>query len=105
LPAQLAVIIRRAFPDAERRQMRRLERTDLPLVHGVIGNAVDADLAVTPGLRARPLDTFVKVLCLARRPDVEIARRAPCPTRVDANANIAVRYPFFWVDQFPVLIF
>ena len=102
---KLAVKIGRAFPDAQRGQMRRLQRADLPLVHGVIGNAVDADFAVAPALRAGPFDAVVKVLRLARRPDVESARRAPGAARVDAHQNISVRNPFLRVDQFPVLVF
>jgi hypothetical protein len=48
VPAQLPVIVARAFPDAHRRQVRRLKRADIPLVHRVIGNAVDADLSIAP---------------------------------------------------------
>ncbi len=66
MPAQFAVVIRRAFPDAQGGKMRRLERADRPLIHGVIGYAVDTDFAVTPRLRAGPFDTLVKILSFAR---------------------------------------
>ena len=102
--AELAVIVGRAFPDAQRGEMRRVERGHLPLVHGVIGDAVHADLAVAPGLRAGPLDAVVEVLRLARRPHVEIAGRAAGAARVDAHAGIAVRHPFLRIDQLPVLV-
>ena len=105
MTAQLAVIVGRAFPDAQRGEMRRIERRDLPLVHGVVGDAVDADLAVAPGLRAGPLDARIEILRLARRPHVEMAGRTPGAARVDAHAGIAVRHPFLRIDQFPVLIF
>ena len=105
MTAQLAVIVGRAFPDAQRGEMRRIERRDLPLVHGVVGDAVDADLAVAPGLRAGPFDALIEILRLARRPDVEMAGRTPGAARVDAHAGIAVRHPFLRIDQFPVLIF
>src|SRR5262245_62989541 len=85
---ELAVIVGGAVPDAQRGEMRRLERGDLPLVHGVIGNAVDADLAVAPRLRARPLHALVEVLRLARGPHVEMAGRAPGAARIDAHAGI-----------------
>ena len=104
MAAELAVIVRRTLPDAQRGEMRRLERADLPLVHRVVGDAVDADLAVAPRLRAGPLDASVEVLRLARRPDVEVTRRAPGAARVDAHADIAVRHPFLRIDQLPVLI-
>jgi protein-disulfide isomerase-like protein with CxxC motif len=96
--AQLAVIVGRAFPDAQRGEVRRFQRAHVPLVHRVIGNAVDADLAVAPGLRAGPLDAFVKVLRLARRPHVERARRTPGTARVDAHQSKSVRDPFLWID-------
>src|SRR5665213_965465 len=85
--------------------MRRLQCADLPLVHGVIGNAADADFAAAPVLRAGPFDAVVKVLRLARGPDVEMARRASGAARVDAYQNKSVRNPFLRVDQFPVLVF
>ena len=103
--AELAVIVGRAFPDAQRGEMRRAERGHLPLVHGVIGDAVDADFAVAPGLRAGPLDAPIEILRLAWRPHVEMAGRTPGAARVDAHAGIAVRHPFLRIDQFPVLIF
>src|SRR5439155_2040166 len=80
------------------------EGADLPLVHSVIRDAVDADLAVAPGLRAGPLDALIEILRLARRPHVEIAGRTPGATRVDAHAGIAVRHPLLRIDQLPVLI-
>ena len=82
-----------------------LSARHLPLVHGVIGDAVDADFAVAPGLRAGPLDAPIEILRLARRPHVEMAGRAAGAARVDAHAGIAVRHPFLRIDQFPVLIF
>jgi hypothetical protein len=103
--AHLAIIIGCPLPDAQGSKMRRLERAHLPLVHGVIGNTVDADFAVAPGLRARPFDALVKVLRLARRPHVEIAWRASGAARVDPHAGIAVRHPFLRIDELPVLIF
>src|SRR5665213_3980187 len=84
--------------------MRRLERAGLPLVHGVIRNAVDADFAVAPILRAGPLDTLIEILRLARRPDVEKAGRAPRAARVDAHQSITVGNPFLGIDQLPVLV-
>src|ERR1019366_7699777 len=71
---ELAVIVGRAFPDAQRGEVRRSERARVPLVHGVIGDTVDADLTIAPALRAGPFDAFVNILSLARRPYVEIAR-------------------------------
>ncbi len=102
--AKLAVIIRRALPDAQRRKMLRPQRRRLPLVHRVVRDAVDADLAVRPRLHARPFDARGNVLRLARRPHFQIARRAPGAARVDAQADIAVRHPFLRVEQLPVLV-
>ena len=105
MPAQLAVIIGRAFPDAQGGKMRRLERADRPLIHRVIGDAVDADFAVAPRLRARPFDALIKILRFARRPDVEEPGRSSGAARIDTQTDIAVRHPFLRIDQFPVLIF
>ena len=101
---ELAVIIRRAFPHAQRGEMRRIESAGIPLVHRIVRDAVDADLAVAPALRAGPFDALIDILRLARRPHVEFARRAPGAARVDAHAGIAVRHPFLRIDQFPILI-
>jgi len=102
--AEFTVVVAGAFPDAQRGEVRRPQRAGVPLVHGVIGDAVDADFAVAPALRAGPLDAFVNVLRLSRRPDIEHAGRASGAARVDAHAGIAVRHPFFGIDQFPILI-
>src|ERR1700733_7644899 len=72
--AELAIVIGRAFPDAQSGEMRRGEGGDRPLVHRVIGNAVDADLAVAPRLGARPFDALIEIHGFARRPHVEHAR-------------------------------
>ena len=63
---QLSIVVRRPLPDAHRRQMGRPECADIPLVHRIIRNAVDADLAIAPGLCARPFNALVKVLRFPR---------------------------------------
>jgi len=80
-------------------------RADHPLVHRIIRDAVDADLAVRPGLRARPFDTSREVLRLASRPRVEKAGRAAGSARVDPHTCVAVRHPALGIDQLPVLVF
>ena len=102
--AEIAIVISGALPDADRGQVRWLEHRDLPLVHRVVGDAVQPDLAVTPGLLGRPLDAVVEVLGLAGRPDVEVPGRAAGAARVDADADVAIRYPLLRVDHFPVLV-
>src|SRR3990170_8454482 len=84
--------------------MRRPQRADLPLVHRVVRNAVDADLAVAPGLGAGPFDAIVKVPRLTWRPTVEYPWRAASAARVDAHDRVAVRNPLLRIDQFPVLV-
>src|SRR5262249_57211480 len=101
---ELAVVVGEPFPDAERGEVRRPQRADLPLVGGEIGDAVEADLAGRPRPRAGPFDTVVKVLRFARRPDVDHAGRAPGAARIDAHTGIAVRHPLLRVDQLPDLI-
>src|SRR5262249_4430527 len=71
--AQLPIIIGRALPDAESGKVPRPERPGLPLVHRIIGDAVDADPAAAPGLRARPFDALIEILRFARRPHIESA--------------------------------
>src|SRR5829696_5115683 len=62
----VAIPIGGALPDAHGGEMRRLQRRHVPLVDAVIGDAVEPDLAVRPGLHAGPLDAIVEVLGLAR---------------------------------------
>ena len=101
---QIAVEVGRAFPDAHRREMGRLQGRDLPLVHGVVRNAVDADLAVGPGRHAGPFDAVVEILRLARRPKIHEARRAAGTAGIDADHRVAVGHPFLGVDDLPVLV-
>jgi hypothetical protein len=103
--AHIPVVIRRTLPDADRREMRRLQRRHVPLVHRVIRNAVHADLAGAPILRRGPFDADVDVARLARRERIEITRRAAGAAGVDADNDVAVGHPLFGVDHLPVLIF
>src|SRR5690242_8669881 len=84
--------------------MRRTQGAHDPLVHRIIRDAVDPDLAVAPTLRSGPLDAVVKIPAFARAPDVEHARRAAGAARVDADADIAIRHPLLRIDQLPVLV-
>src|SRR5262249_23773568 len=70
----IAVPIGGTFPDAHGGEMRRLQRSDGPLVDAVVGNTVESDLAVRPGVNARAFDTIVKVFCLAGRKVVDESR-------------------------------
>src|ERR1700733_1228890 len=63
----VAIPVGRPLPDTHRLQMRRLERSDVPLVDAVIRHAVQADIAVGPGLNAGPLDALIEIAGLARR--------------------------------------
>src|SRR2546430_14769892 len=83
--AGVAVVVGGPPPDADRGEVRRLLGRHLPLVHRVVGDAREADLAVAPGLPGRPLDAVVEVFRLAGRPEVEDAGeigRASCRERV-----------------------
>ena len=100
----VAVEIRGAFPGADGGQMLGLQRRRLPLVLGIVGDAVEADLAVRPGLHARPVDALRKILCLAQRPDVDDAGRAPRAAAVDPDADVPVGHPFLRIDDLPALI-
>src|SRR6185312_17497817 len=75
--AELAVEVGEAFPHADRGKMLRLQARDLPLIDRVIGDAGQADLAVRPRLLARPFDAVGEVVRLARRPVLDVTRRAP----------------------------
>ena len=66
--AEFAIEVGEPFPDADGGEVLGLQARDLPLVDGVVGDAAQADLAVRPGLAARPFDAVVEVLGLARRP-------------------------------------
>src|SRR5499433_2184269 len=100
----VAVPVGGALPDAHGRQVRRLQRRLVPLVDAVIGNAVEPDLTVRPGLHAGPLDAVVEILGLARREMIDDAGRATAAAGVDAHAGIVVRHPFLGIDHFPALV-
>ena len=63
-----------ALPEADRGEMLGLQRGRLPLVLGVVRDAVQSDLAVRPWLHAGPFDALRQILRLAERPDVDDAR-------------------------------
>src|SRR5204862_1728673 len=100
----VAVPIGGALPDAHGGEMRRAQRGDVPLVDAVVGNAVEPDLAVAPGLHAGPFDAVVEVLGLARREVVDRSGRTTAAARIHPHAGVAVRHPSLRVDHFPVLI-
>src|SRR5262249_11296035 len=83
--AAIPIAVRGPLPYADRRQVRRLERRHQPLVHGVVRDAVQPDLAVAPVLRGRPFDAVVQVANLPSRPRVEHSGRAPRAPAVDAD--------------------
>ena len=98
VPAKLTVVVGGAFPDAHGGEVRWLQGADLPLVHCVIGNAVDTDFAVAPALRARPLDALVEILRLAHRPHIETAGGTTGAARVDTYTCISFRHPFLRIN-------
>src|ERR1700726_951037 len=55
----VAIPVGGALPDAHGGKMRRFARRDVPLIDAVIGNAVETDLAVRPGLHTGPFDAVV----------------------------------------------
>src|SRR5690348_8244558 len=101
---EVAVEVGEALPNADGGEVLRLQVRHLPLVDRVIGDAAQADFAVRPGLDAGPFDAVVEVPGLARRPMLDIAGRPAAAARVDAHADIAVRYPFLGVADFPALV-
>ena len=102
--SHVAIPVGGALPDAHRGKMRRLQRGHVPLVDGVIRNAVEAHLAVRPRLHAGPLDAVVEVLRLARSEVIDEAGRTAGAARIDAHADVAVGHPFFRIDDLPALI-
>jgi hypothetical protein len=44
------------------------------------------------------------IVRLAQRPDVDHAGRAARAAAIDADADIAIRHPFLWIDHLPALI-
>ena len=50
-----------------------VERGDIPLAHGKVGNSAQADVATTPRLYTRPLDHVIKRIRLNGSKNIEIA--------------------------------
>ena len=103
--AELAIEVGEALPHADGGEMLRLQARHLPLVDGVVGDAGKADLAVRPRLHAAPFDAVGEVPGLARRPVLDISRRAAATARVHTHDDIAVRHPLLRIADFPALIF
>ena len=61
----VAVEIGRALPDANGGEVLRLQRGCLPLVLGIIGDAIEADFAIRPWLHTGPIDALRQILRLA----------------------------------------
>src|SRR6184192_3337748 len=88
----VTIPVGRAFPNAHRGQVRRLERRHLPLVDRIVGDVVEADLAVAPWLDSGPLDAVVKIFSLARREMIDVTRRAVAVLRIYVYANVVIRH-------------
>src|ERR1700712_7600 len=85
----VAIAVGRAFPWNHRRKMRRLQSGNTPLIHGVVRDPVQPDLAVRPIARTSPFDRMEKVERLPFRENIKVARRTAGAPRVDANNPIA----------------
>src|SRR5512139_3512197 len=94
----VAVEIGGALPKADRGEMPGLKRRALPLVLGIIGDAVQADLAVRPRLYAGPFGALRKVEGLRAGPGVDPPRRMARAPAVAPAPGIAARPPFLGVD-------
>ena len=104
VPAQLPVVVRSPLPRADRPQMGRVHGRHLPLLRGIVGDPVEADLAVAPGLDGRPFDAVVVVLCLPRRIQIEISGRPAAAAGVHAHAHVPVGHPLLRVHGLPALV-
>src|SRR5580658_1971657 len=104
VPGEVAVEVAAALPRADRGQVRRPQRCDLPLVDRVVGDTEQPDLPRAPGLDSGPLDALVVIAGLPRREDVEVPGRASGAARVDPDHDVAVRHPLLRVDGLPVLM-
>ena len=101
MTAPIAVVGGRTLPRDHGGEVWRLELRHVPLIDGIIGYAVQSDLAVGPGLRPRSFDRVVEILRLARREYVEVAWRATRAARIDADYRIAPWYPNFRIYRLP----
>ena len=103
LARELAVKIRAPFPHANGGQMGRLQRRHLPLVHGEVGHAAQADASARPVLHSRPFDALVEVPRLARREQVHQAGRTPGAAHIHAHQHIALGHEALGVGELVVL--
>src|SRR6516165_1031224 len=76
VPVPVAVHVSGAFPRDHGGEMRWLQLRHMPLIDGVVGDAIKPYLAVGPWSRAGPFDGVIVVERLAWREDVEHAGRA-----------------------------
>src|SRR5258708_12739456 len=93
----------RTFPDTYPLGVGRLQRSHLPLIDRVIRDAVQADVAVRPGLGTGPLDAFIKVARFPGRKMIDISRRSSGPARVDPHPAITITSPLYPFHPSPIL--
>ena len=99
---RVAVDVGEALPRDDRLERRRLPIGGEPLVERVIGNAEQADFAVAPRLRCRPLDGVVEVDQFGERPRFALALAFAAAAAVDAHGGVAARHPPGRVDGLPI---
>jgi hypothetical protein len=76
----------------------------MPLIDGVVGDAQQAHLAVTPRLGAGPLDAKIEVAGFPGGKGVNISWRAAAATGIDSHTDIPIRHPFLRIDHLPILV-
>ena len=98
------VPIRGPLPGDHGGEMRRLQGSHMPLIDRIIGDSQQADLAVAPGLGARPLDAEVKIAGLSRGEWVDISSRPAATAGIDSHTDVPIRHPFLRIGRLPILV-
>jgi hypothetical protein len=82
-----------SLPRNDRAEVRRLQRRDVPLRHGQIGRAHQANTPGTPGLQRYPFDEVVIVLCVQWPQHARLSFRFVHSSDVSLDDGIAVFNP------------
>ncbi len=100
----VAVGIGPPLPRTDGNEVLRAQRGDLPLADRKIRHAVQADPAIGPRLRGRPLDRLGVVGCLLVRKQCSDAVGGAEPAEIDVDHRVPPRYPEARVGRLPARI-
>jgi len=91
---EIAVHVGRAFPRCRSRQVGGFSEANLPLVHRVVGNAIQPTWPLHQGCTPAHIDAVVERQLPADSTAACSRATMPAAARIDADADVACLTPF-----------